>query len=163
MLLKRDIKMNAAQRLDQLDSLDANELCAKTDSKLSALVNVMNRETMLLRAGHLKEAGTLTPEKTQLSQDYVMLARAVKREAKRLKIEAPEQLNQLQARHESLATQMADNLRVLATAKTVAQDILSDVAKSVGASEKPKTYNDSGLLSSQKPQVARGLSIDRAL
>ncbi len=155
--------MTASEKLSQIDQLEANELCAKTDSKLSQLVNIMNRETMLLREGHLKEAGTLTPEKTQIAQDYVMLARAIQREGKRLKAQAPESLSKLQQRHESLATQMAENLRVLATAKNVAEDLLSDVAKSVGANSKPKTYDTSGHLSSNSPEVARGLSIDKAL
>ena len=155
--------MSAAKRITQLNQLDAYELCDKTDRKLVALVDILNKETMLLRAGRLKEAGTLTPEKTQLCQDYVMLARTVKRESERLKKQAPEQLNSLQQRHESLATQMAENLRVLATAKTVAEDILSDVARSVSANAKPKTYNTSGYLSSESPDMAHGLAIDRAL
>ena len=155
--------MSAATRLSQLDGLDANELCRITDTKLTALVDIMNRETMLLRAGHLKEASTLTAEKTQLSQDYVMLARSVQREGERLRKEAPIRLDRLQQRHESLATQMAENLRVLATAKTVAEDLISDIATTIGKNARPDTYNTAGHLSSSSPQIARGLSVDRAL
>jgi len=155
--------MTAADRIAQYDNLDATELCARADSALTQLVNIMNEETTLLRAGRLKEAGALTPEKTQFAQDYVTFARTIQREAERLRVQSPEQLNKLQQRHESLATQMAENLRVLATAKTVAEDLLTDVAKTVGGNTKPSTYGTSGQLSNTTPTVARGLSIDRAL
>ncbi len=155
--------MNAAERISQLDKLDANELCDKANEKLSALVDIMNKETILLREGHLKEAGELSAEKTQLSQDYVVLARAVKRASERLKRQAPKKLIKLQQQHESFATQMAENLRVLASAKKVAEDILTDVAKTVGKNSKPKTYDTSGHISNRNVELARGLSIDKAL
>ena len=155
--------MTAQNRLEELDQLDGTELCTRTDAALTKLLDIMNKETMLLRAGKMKEAGTLTPEKTQFSQDYVMLARAIQREAKRLQTEVPTQLEALQRRHESLATQMAENLRVIATARDVTESLLTDVAKSVGADAKPKTYGSEGVLSNNKPEMARGLSLDRAL
>jgi len=155
--------MSAAERLSQLDQLNAKELCGKTVTALDALLDVMNEETMLLRAGELKKASILTPKKSQMSQDYVTLARAVKREAGRLKLEAPIEISQLKKRHESLATQMAENLRVLACAKNVAQDLLTDVAKSMGANSKPKTYGAGAKLTSDNAAPLSGLSLDRAL
>ncbi len=155
--------MSAAQRLTQIDKLDARILCNKTSSALDALLDVMNQETMLLRAGKLKDAGLLTPKKSQLSQDYVTLARSVKREAERLKIEAPNEIKQLKNRHESLATQMAENLRVLATAKNLTQDLLSDVAKSVGNATKPQTYGAGGRISNETNNAMKGISLNKAL
>ena len=155
--------MSAAQRIAQIDQLNAHDLCIKTSSALDALLDVMNQETMLLRAGKLKDAGLLTPKKSQLSQDYVTLARSVKREAERLKIEVPNEIKQLKTRHESLATQMAENLRVLATARNVTQDLLSDVAKSVGNSTRPQTYNVTGKLASETNNSMKGISLNKAL
>lgn len=155
--------MTAAERLATLDRLPAAELCARADEALTALLDIMNRETTLLRAGHLKEAGTLTAQKTQLAQDYVSYARTIQREGKRLSIEAPDQFNSLRAHHESLATQMAENLRVLATAKTVTENLLTDVAKAVGKNEKPQTYGANGSIPSSAPKGISGLSVNRAL
>ena len=73
--------MTAADRLSALEALDAETLCARAETALSALVEVMNRETTFLRAGHVREATALTAEKTQLAQDYVTLARAIQRAA----------------------------------------------------------------------------------
>ncbi len=131
--------MTAAARLAAIDSMPAEELCRLAETSLAALVDVMNQETILLRAGHMREASKLTPEKTGLAQDYVTLARAVQRQNQRLAAEAPLALDRLRAGHDSLATQMAENLRVLATAKTVTEDVLTDVARMVGQKDQAKT------------------------
>jgi flagellar biosynthesis/type III secretory pathway chaperone len=155
--------MTAASRLAALDTLPAADLCAHAEAALSALVNIMNQETVLLRAGHLREAGQLTADKTSLAQDYVSFARAVQRQGQRLAAEAPQMLDRLRAGHESLATQMAENLRVLATAKTVTEDVLTDVARMVGQSNRATTYGQAGKMVSDPAASARGIAINRAL
>ena len=154
--------MTAAQRLQSLDQSDPKDLCARTDAALTCLVDILSRETMLLRAGKLREAGELVSQKTVAAEDYTVLARAVQRQAARLEQAAPADLDRLRKRHESLATQMAENLRVLATARSVAEDLLEDVAKAVGAEQKVKTYSASGTAPLPKTH-ASGLSVNRAL
>ena len=155
--------MTAAARLAALDSLPANELCQMAEIALAALVNVMNQETTLLRAGHMREASTLTPDKTRLAQDYVGFARSVQRQGDRLKLQAPDGVERLKLGHERLATQMAENLRVLATARTVTEDLLTDVAKIVGQQNKAKAYGRSGAISADPACSARGIAVNRAL
>ncbi|MBU1176575.1 MAG: hypothetical protein KKH72_14325 [Alphaproteobacteria bacterium] len=154
--------MTAAQRIETLDRSDPAELCAKTDQALTRLVDILSRETMLLRAGKLSDAAGLAAGKTQAAEDYTVLARAVQRQAERLHVAIPDQLDRLKRRHESLATQMAENLRVLATARTVAEDLLADVARAVGAEQGNKTYGATGATPPAKSQAA-GLAINRAL
>lgn len=156
--------MNAAQRLAALDRMPAAELCAAAETALTRLAALMNEETMLLRAGHFAAAGLLGAEKASQSQDYVAIARSVQRQAERLRREAPDALDRLRLGHERLATQMAENLRVIATARKVTDDLLTDVAVSLGRSSAPKTYGASGTLASAPPSAAaRGLAINRAL
>ncbi|WP_332686384.1 flagellar protein FlgN [Devosia sp.] len=155
--------MTAAARLAALDSLPAEELCNMAEIALAALVNVMNQETTLLRAGHMRQAGTLTPEKTRLAQDYVGFARSVQRQGARLKQQAPDAVERLRLGHERLATQMAENLRVLATARMVTEDILTDVAKVVGQQGKAKTYGRAGTITADPASSARGIAVNRAL
>lgn len=153
--------MNAAQRLALIDDLPAAELCRRAMETLEALCSIMNQETTLLRAGRLKEAGTLTGEKTALAQDYVGLVRSIQRQTSRLLRDAPNEVRQLRAGHERLATQMAENLKVLATAKSLTESVLGDVAQAVGANARAKTYGASGELS-PAPAAARGIAINRA-
>ncbi|MBN9314734.1 MAG: hypothetical protein J0I99_03270 [Devosia sp.] len=154
---------SAADRLAALDSLPAPELCALATDTLESLVAILNEETTLLRAGRAREAGGVSAEKTRLAQDYMGYARSVQRQAARLKAEAPAQLEDLFARHDKLATQMAENLRVIATARAITEDLLTDVAQAISAKGRPTTYGANGALSGQPPQAASGVSINRAL
>ncbi len=155
--------MTAAARLAALDALPAQELCTHAEQALAALVDVMNQETTLLRAGHMRQAGQLTPDKTRLAQDYVTFARAIQRQGSRLSAEAPAALERLRAGHESLATQMAENLRVLATAKTVTEDVLTDFARTGGQQNRAKTYGTAGTVTTDAASSAKGIAINRAL
>lgn len=155
--------MTAAHRLAALDELPAAELCGKAAAALQSLVEIMNAETTLLRAGRFREAHVLTAEKTALAQDYVGFARAVQRQLPRLKAEAGKALAALQAGHEKLATQMAENLRVIATARAVTEDLLNDVSETVGRASRAKTYGATGALTPPPDGGARGISVNRAL
>lgn len=155
--------MTAADRLAALETLDATALCDRAETALSALVEVMNRETTYLRAGHMQQASELTAEKTQLAQDYVTIARAVQRAAPRLKAEVPARVDALRLGHEALATQMAENLRVLATARSITETLLADVAKQAGNAQAPKTYGARGQAPQQDAKGIKGISVNRAL
>lgn len=155
--------MTAAERISALSTMEPSELCNRTTDALDRLVDILNRETTLLRTGKFKLAAELTAQKTQCAQDYVQLARTVQRETERLKSNVPEQVAKLRQRHESLATQMAENLRVLATARSVTEEILADVARSVTAAEKPATYGTSGRMPSASAPGKAGFAINRAL
>ena len=155
--------MTAAERLAELDSAPAHEICARTEAALTALADVMNRETGLIRAGHHKEAAALMADKARLAQAYAGHARTVQRELTRLTTEAPEALQALRAGHERLVTQMAENLRVLATARAVTDDLLSDVAQSVTSNARPQTYGASGTLEPGHGRASSGLAVNRAL
>ena len=155
--------MTAAARLAARDSLAAEELCRNAETALSALVDVMNQETTLLRAGHLRQAGALTADKARLAQDYVGFARSIQREGERLKLEAPDALDRLRLGHEQLATQLAENLRVLATARNVTEDLLTDVATIVGQQSRAQTYGREGTIDADPAHAARGIAVNRAL
>lgn len=153
----------AAERLASLDQLPAADLCDVAQTTLDSLVGILNQETVLLRAGRARASSELTAEKTRLAQDYMGLARAVQRQVDRLKREAPTALATLQASHERLAMQMAENLRVIATARSVTEDLLTDVAEAMAARERPRTYSANGIVGGNAPRPAAGVSINRAL
>jgi hypothetical protein len=156
--------MSAAERLAALDEIDGAELCRRTGTVLAALVDIMNAETTLLRAHRYKQAGELTAEKTQLAQDYVSLARSIQRRLPQLQVDAPAGVAELRLGHESLATQMAENLRVIATARNVTDRLLSDVASAVAVPTRTRTYGANGAMTpaSARP-AAHGIAVNRAL
>jgi flagellar biosynthesis/type III secretory pathway chaperone len=154
--------VTAAQRLAALDDLPARDLVAFTEGTLRALVDVMNHETTLLRAGRHNEAAAITAEKTRLAQDYVGYSRAVQRQLDRLRAEDPDGIVMLRAGHDQLATQMAENLKVIATVRSITEDLLTDVAQQVARADRPKTYGASGELAGGG-KASRGIAINRAL
>lgn len=154
--------MSAADRLAALDALSAAELIRRTGDALTALVNAMNAETTLLRAGRYRDAAPLAADKTRHAQDYAMLSRAVQRQLPRLRIEAPRLVDELKSGHERFATQLAENLRVIATARSVTEALLEDVATTVGRGTRTRTYGAAGTIQ-QGGAAARGVSINRAL
>ncbi len=155
--------MTAAERIAQTDQLPATELCRRTGDTLETLVRVMNEETTLLRAGRYREASILGAEKARVAQDYVGLVRAVQRQSQRLLREAPVETLALRDGHERLATQMAENLRVIATARSVTESLLSDVATGVSQQQRPRTYGNSGTVAAPPIGAAGGIAINRAL
>lgn len=155
--------MTAAERLAALDDLEPAELCGRAETVLAALVEIMNAETTLLRSHRYREASELTARKTQLAQDYVGYARAVQRRLPQLRQAAPAVIQKLQQGHESLATQMAESLRVLATARNVTEAILSDVSASLAAPTRTTTYNSGGVVREPGREGARGIAVNRAL
>lgn len=155
--------ITAAQRIAALDDLPGRELIARVEDVLNALITIMNQETTLLRAGHMREAGALTADKTRLAQDYVGLSRSTQRQLFRLRTEAPADLARLKAGHERLAIQMAENLRVIATSREVTESLLTDVADMVGAQKRTKTYGMTGEVKAPAGNHARGIAVNRAL
>ncbi len=153
--------MSAAERIAALDDLPARDLIAFTEGTLRALVDVMNRETTLLRAGRHDDAMSLGAEKTSLAQDYVVYSRSVQRQLERLKAEAPDDVGLLKLGHERLATQMAENLKVIATVRAVTEDLMTDVAAQLARAARPKTYGAGGEINAPRA-VSGGLTVNRA-
>lgn len=155
--------MTAAQRIAATDDLEAESLCAGAAEALATLIEVINEETTLLTAGRVRDAAGLSGRKVQLAQDYVGWARALERQAGRLEAEAPDALERLRQLNESFATQLADNLKVIATARQVTEDLLGDVAVAMGAGGRAKTYGQNGQVAPRSAGAASGIALNRAL
>jgi len=155
--------MSASETRSKRHQIDANTLCISTKQVLDNLVDIMNQETVLLRAGRYEQAAEISAKKAEIAQKYVGLARMVQNEHERLTLQAPDELKKLLAGHEKLTTQMAENLRVLATARDVTQTLLSDVATSVGRAGQPNTYGASAQMNTTDSQLSNGIAINRAL
>lgn len=137
------------------------DVCADAHDTLTKLVDIMNNETTLLQAGRLIEASECAGPKAELAQKYVGLARAIQHNTDILKETAPHLLMDLQKHQTALTTQMAENMRVLATAKSLSEEIVGDVAAQLGQIQKPKTYGDNGA-HRQMTQSFHGVSINKS-
>jgi len=139
------------------------QVCADAELSLRALVDIMNNETNLLRSGKLLQASELAAEKTTLAQKYVGLARAIQSNAKEIRTKAPHLLEKLQQGQAALATQMAENLRVVATAKSLSEEIVSSVASQLGNSNETSAYGNTGQGNAGTAPQMKGVSINTTL
>jgi hypothetical protein len=142
---------------------DANDLAAHYIEVMDALIDVVQRETELVRAGHLAQATALEQTKSELARLYVtdtMRLRASKDQLARI---APQVVPELVRRHDEFRALLQVNLTVLATAHAVSEGIVRGVNTEIQRRNIPNTYTAAG----QRAQPGRAnitpLAVSRSL
>ena len=141
---------------------EAENFCSALIDTMERLLNVIERETQLVRSGSLKEAGILQPEKARLIHEYTRGMMCAKQHAVALGNLSPSAADRLRRQHAEFQPVLRINLAVLATAREVTNDIVSTVARAVGARRQTTTYGSAG----QAPQsatAAEGIAVNRSL
>lgn len=109
-----------------------------------ALVQVFEDETRLVRAGKLNAAAELTPEKTNLASIYVRDVETMKLNATFIKETLPELVEEMRAAHDSFREILSRNLRVIATAHSVAEGLIRSAAEEASRRQDPRGYHANG-------------------
>jgi hypothetical protein len=122
----------------------AEEMLARLADTVERLHLVVQRETELMRNSRLKDAAGLEDEKRLLAGEYQRTIELLRRHAPALAKLAPERAAALRERHASFQEDLAVNMAVLGTARSVAEDIMRSVASRVGEHQAPKTYIANG-------------------
>ena len=130
---------------------------------MSALLGVIERETELVRAGKLREAMTLGPKKSELSNRYVVAISQLKASQKYLSQSAPDLLKTLHRHHDTFRAMLQVNLTVLATAHAVSESIVRGVNAEMQRRNIPNTYTAAGRRAAPGPRHITPLSVSRSL
>jgi len=130
---------------------------------MSALLGVIERETVLVRAGKIREAMASEAEKSQLSRRYVDAVTRLKASHKYLTETAPELLTTLQRHHDVFRAMLQVNLTVLATAHAVSESIVRGVNAEVQRRNIPNTYTSAGRRVTPGPRHITPLAVSRSL
>jgi hypothetical protein len=109
-----------------------------------ALVQVFEDETRLVRAGKLNAAAELAPEKTNLASVYVRDIELMKMNAHFIKETLPELVEEMRAAHDSFREILNRNLKVVATAQSVAEGLIRGAAAEASRRENPDGYHANG-------------------
>ncbi|WP_421983794.1 flagellar protein FlgN [Roseibium sp.] len=143
---------------------EADNFCSALSGTMEALLSVIEMETDLVRAGKLKEAGELQPDKARLIHEYTRGMMAAKEHAVALGNLSSAATQALRRQHSEFQPVLRINLAVLSTARDVANNLVSTVAKAAGAknASAPTTYGRDGAAPSG-PQSARGIAVNQAL
>jgi hypothetical protein len=144
-------------------SADANELAAHYVTVMDALLDVIARETELVRAGHLAQAVELEQAKTELARLYIADTLRLRANQAQLATISPETMPELIRRHNDFRALLQINLTVLATAHAVSEGIVRGVSGELARKASPQTYGASGRTTAPDPRNAPPLTVSRVL
>src|SRR3981081_15917 len=142
---------------------DARKLAENLMDVMSALLGVIERETELVRAGKLREAMELEPQKAELSRRYVGAVTHMKASQKYLSQSAPELLATLHRHHDVFRAMLQINLTVLATAHAVSESIVRGVNTEIQRRNITNTYTAAGRRATPGGRHMTPLAVSRSL
>ena len=115
-----------------------------------ALVRIFEDETKLIKAGRLREASMLVEEKTALASEYLMLIETMKANAEYIGGELPTLVEDLRLAHAAFRDILSLNLRVVATAQSVAEGVMRGAAEQAVRRDAPGGYSATGRMNAQR-------------
>ena len=142
---------------------DANDLAVHYITVMDSLIDVIQRETELVRAGRLAQAAELEPAKTELGRLYVADTMRLRANREQLARIAPQTLPGLIRHHENFRALLQVNLTVLATAHAVSEGIVRGVSSELARKASPQTYGAGGRANAPDPRAAPPLAVSRVL
>ncbi len=142
---------------------EARKLAENLTDVMSALLGVIERETELVRAGKIREAMALEPQKSDLSRRYVGAVAQFKASQKYMSQAAPELLTTLHRHHDMFRAMLQVNLTVLATAHAVSEGIVRGVNTEMQRRNIPNTYTAAGQRAVPGPRHLTPLAVSRSL
>jgi len=140
----------AALTLNSRD--EAGQMVDRIVETVERLNSIMQRETELIRAAKLKEAGKLVEDKATLAGLYQRELEAVRAAASVIGRLVPERADILRNRLAGLQETLSVNLAVVGPARAVAEDMMRTVADEVSKRDAPSVYGMRG----QIAQTAKG-------
>ena len=142
---------------------EAENLVRHLLAAMDALVATVEQETVLVRAGKLREAGGLEEKKAELGRIYAADTAQVKANLPVLSKQVPELLAVLRKQHDTFNALLQINLTVLATAHAVSEGLIRGVHSEVARKNAPQTYGASGRTAAPPRGMATPVSVSRTL
>jgi hypothetical protein len=142
---------------------EARKFAAHLTEVMSMLLAVIERETELVRAGKVREAMALEPEKTAWSNQYVKAVDQLKASQPYLSKAAPELLTTLRRHHDVFRAMLQINLTVLATSHAVSEGVVRGANAEIQRRNIPNTYTAAGQRAVPGPRNITPLSVSRSL
>ncbi len=140
---------------------EARAFVAEFEAAMGALMETIEEETSLVRAGRLFAATDVVTRKNAQLGHYLQIRTRLKNEFETISRLIPERLARMRDDHLAAIEKIRANLGVLAIAREVAEGIVRNVSASVGRQAAPRTYGrDAAALASSR-FAARGIAVDR--
>jgi hypothetical protein len=130
---------------------EAEALLSRIGDSMVALVKIFQDETGLIKAGRLSEASALAGEKAELASQYLREIETLKANAPYIGHAVPTLVDELRKAHTAFREILTLNLRVVATAQSVAEGIMRGAANEAARQHTPRGYSADGRSSSKAP------------
>ena len=122
----------------------AAQLLGHLAEVMASLLEIIEEETELVRAGRISEVTRIEPRKSELARLYIADAGLVRANGLYLARELPREFDELRRRHERFHALLQINLAVLATAHAVSEGIIRGAAGELARKAAPQTYGLTG-------------------
>lgn len=153
----------AAAPLPVTSESDADALAMHYIEVMDSLLDVVQQETALVRAGSFSKATALEPSKTELARLYVADTLRLRANRTQMTQIAPQTMPELIRRHNDFRSLLQVNLTVLATAHAVSEGIVRGVSDELVRKASPETYGATGRTNTPGPRTAQPLAVSRAI
>lgn len=145
------------------NAAEAARLTARLAEAMTSLLQVLEQETQLVRAGRISEVARIAPAKSEFARRYVTDAGVVRANALYLARETPREFEDLRRRHEEFRAVLQINLTVLATAHAVSEGIIRGAAGEIARKASPQTYGVSGRATAPAARACPPVAVSRRL
>jgi hypothetical protein len=128
---------------------EAEDLLGRIGDSMIALVKIFQEETQLVKAGRLSDAAALTEEKAALASQYLREIEILKANASFIGQSVPTLVDELRKAHAAFRDILTLNMRVVATAQSVAEGLMRGAAEEAARRGAPKGYSADGRVSAK--------------
>src|SRR4026208_586592 len=141
----------------------AEKAIADLESVMDQLEQALAEETARVRAGKLRDAGTLSESKIEFARLYAVERGRLRAEKEQIERWIPDAFDRLRKRHNSFHSLLQTNLTVLATAHAVSEGITRGVSGELARKQAPSTYGANGRAQAPTTKAIQPLALSRSL
>lgn len=142
---------------------DAQEAIAGLESVMDQLEQALTEETARVRAGKLRDAGTLSEAKIEFARRYAAESTRIRAAKETIERWIPDAFDRLRKRHTAFHNLLQTNLTVLATAHAVSEGIIRGVSGELARKQAPSTYGANGRAQAPGTKASQPLALSRSL
>ncbi len=140
---------------------EAEMLLRRIGDSMVKLLQIFEQETKLVEAGQIASASQLTHEKADLAATYLREIELLKSNAGFIGQTVPVLVDELRRAHQTFREILTHNLRVVATAQSVAEGIMRGASEEAARKSTPQGYGANGK-SAVGAQGGRPVMVSRA-
>ena len=144
-----------------VDAGGAKKAIADLERIMDQLEQALTEETARVRAGKLRDAGTLSEAKIEFARLYAVESARIREAKETIERWIPDAFVRLRSRHSTFQDLLQTNLTVLATAHAVSEGIIRGVSGELARKLAPSTYSANGR--PQAPSTSQPLALSRSL